>query len=444
MRRFSAFIFLLIICLSLFTFSVYGEDTNEARTASDLDFNDELALTGSACYLVNLDTGRVVYSKNASDRLAPASTTKIMTAALALTLCDDPKNTVVTLPDDLWAEFDGIDISHAGLLGNEELTMEQLIYCMMLQSANEAASGIASYFGKEYFIEQMNDKARSLGCTNTNFTNPHGLYESAHYSSARDIFLITEWALSVPEFYEIASTARYELPETNKNYEKIITTTVLMQDQNSRYYTSYIKGIKTGTLDESGRCLVSTAEKNGMTFCLVLMGCPLEPNDIFWESGNSVFTETRIIYDWMFKHASLTRVVSSKTIVTQLPVKYSRKKDALLLYSKDSLNALLRKDTDLSPVIRYEPQIPEFIEAPVEKYQEIGKASVYADDIFIGEITLVSYEDIELSRFIKVISKIGGVLGSKPARLIYVLVICMVIFYVLYIFIIMRRQKKKQ
>lgn len=432
-----SFIFLLPV-VGLFPAAAIDEDS-----ASYLNFTDELTLYASSCYLVSLDTGRVVYEYNANERVAPASTTKIMSAALALSLTDDPSTTIVTLPEDLWAEFNGIDISHAGLSGNEELTMEQLVHCMLLQSANEAASGVASYFGRESFIEMMNQKAKSLGCTNTNFTNPHGLYDPNHYTSAKDLYLITKWALTVPGFYEIVQKSRYEIPETNKNYEKMLVTSLQMQDSSKRYYTSYIKGVKTGTLDESGRCLVSTAEKNNMRFCLVLLGCPLENNNVFWEDGSSVYSETRIIYDWMFANSSIKEVVTKEIIVTQIPVNYSSKKDNLVLYSGGSLSALLNRNNKVAPKLTYDLDIPESIDAPIEKGQKIGTAKVYADDIYIGDISLVSFEDVDFNWFLFAMAKAWSALTSRISLIIIGSVIALFLLYFLYLLLIVRGAKKR-
>ncbi|MCL1830825.1 MAG: D-alanyl-D-alanine carboxypeptidase [Oscillospiraceae bacterium] len=441
MKKLSALLIaFVVVCLFFCPHTIRGLDVS---TASDLNFSDQLTLNAKSTYLVNLDTGRVIYEHNANERLSPASTTKIMTAALALSMVDNPKTTIVTLPDDLWVEFDGIDISHAGLLSNEQLTMEQLVHCMLLQSANEAASGVASFFGREEFIDLMNQKAASLGCINTHFVNPHGLFDPDHYISAKDLFLISEWALSVPGFSEIIEKVQYDIPETNRNYDKTIVTSIYMQDPTSRYYTSYLKGIKTGTLEQSGRCLVSTAQKNNMRFCLVLLGCPLEPSNIVWEDGNSVFTETRIIYDWVFNNAVLSEVISKDTIVTQIAVNYSPKKDALVLYSGDSLSSILRKNSEVKPEIRYELDLPEDIDAPITKGQKIGSAKVFSDDIYIGDISLVSLEEVEFSWLLMAIAKVGIALKSKVAVIIYLSVISIACLYFLYLFVIVRGAKKR-
>ncbi len=418
-------------------------EANDSASASDLDFAGDLRLFANATYLVNLDSGRVIYQNNAGTRVSPASTTKIMTAALALTLCDDPKNTIVTLPEDLWAEFQGINITHADLKGGEELTMEQLVYCLLLQSANEAASGVAAYFGGQDFIDLMNEKAKSLGCRDTHFVNPHGLFNEDHYTTAEDLYKITKWALSIPGFLDIASQDRYTIPPTNKSDEKVLATTILMQDPNSGYYTSYIRGVKTGTIDESGRCLVSTAEKNGTSYCLVLMGCPFEFTDVFWAEGRSVFNETRIIYDWMFENAKVLNVINPDTVVTEIGLHYASKRDSLVLYPEGQLSAVINKNSGLEPVIRYDIDAPESIEAPIAFGQEIGTAKVYSDNIYLGEVKLISREEVEYSWFVMVMEKMTAILTSRVAYIIYAVIVGLVLFYLYYILVLVNRSQKK-
>ncbi|MBQ8994255.1 MAG: D-alanyl-D-alanine carboxypeptidase, partial [Oscillospiraceae bacterium] len=357
-------------------------------SATEIDLGVEV--TAEAAYIVNTNTGRVVYQKNATKQMYPASCTKIMTAALALEMCPDPKNTIVTVPNGVWNEFDGINISNAGLAGSEEMTMYDLICCMLLQSANEAASTVAHFYGRDDFIAKMNMKAKYLGCTNTNFVNPHGLFDAAHYTTAEDLYKITEWAMTVPYFMEIASMARYTLPETNKHYERDLISTNKMQDPNSGYYTPYIAGIKTGTIDESGRCFVTSAEKDGIGYVAVFLGAPFEVDTRHWSQGNSVFANARITFDWLFKYAAMRKVAPAGTPVTEIPMKYSSEKDYLMLCTETDLSTLVDETSDDLPVLTYETEIPEFIKAPVSEGDVIGSAKVYSDGIYIGTVNLIS------------------------------------------------------
>ena len=401
-------------------------------------------VTAEAAYVVNEDTGRVVYQKNADKKMYPASTTKIMSAALAMSMCEDLEGTMVTVPYDIWVEFDGIDISNAGIHGGEVMSMGDLVHCMLIQSANEAASAVASYFGREEFIEAMNRKARELGCTGTHFVNPHGLYNDEHYTTAKDLYLITEWALSIPGFREITSMYSYTLHETNVHREREIYSTIGMQNSYSGYYTRYIKGIKTGTIDESGRCLVTSAESGGMMFVGVFLGSPFEADTRVWDQGNSVFTNARLVFDWCFDNTEISEVVRRGTPVSEITLKYASEKDYLMLYSADAVPTIIQTKTGETPVITYDTEIPETVEAPVKSGQSIGTAKVFSDGIYIGDVELIAMEDIDRSIFIYVMDRINNILTSTPAIICYALLLVMAAVYCYYMLVVVKRAENER
>lgn len=427
---------LLLSVALLFTFT---------STAAARDYGCDVELTCNAVYLKNLDTGEVILSKNADIQVHPASTTKIMSAALALSLCDDPENTMVTIADDIWVEFDGLNVSSAGLKGGEVVSLYDLVCCMLLQSANEGASAVAEYFGWDYFIGLMNDKATELGCTGTHFTSPHGVFVADHYTTASDMAKITEWAMTVPGFYEISQMAYYTKAATNLNEEVTLVTTNYLQNPNSSLYTSYVKGIKTGTLDEAGRCLVSTAQKNGTTYLLVLLGGPFE-SDTRWKSegASSVFTETRLLYDWAFDNLELTSVTDTGAVVAEIGLKHASRRDTLLLYPAEDLFTMVNKNTEADPVVTFETEVPESVKAPITVGQEIGSAKVYLDGELVGEVALVAREDIPLDRFVLLMDGIQSVLTSTAAKIIYILLFFIVAFYLFYMLVVVPRAQKKR
>ena len=401
-------------------------------------------VTAEAAYIVNDDTGRVVYQKNADRRMYPASTTKIMSAALAMTMCGDIENTMVTVPYDVWVEFDGIDISNAGIYGGEVMSMSDLVHCMLIQSANEAASSVAAYFGRDSFIEAMNRKAAELGCTGTHFVNPHGLFDENHYTTARDLYLITQWALTVPGFSEITSLSSYTLSETNVHSERDIYSTIMLQNSYSGYYTRYIKGIKTGTIDESGRCLVTRAESGGMSFTAVFLGCPFEIDTRFWDEGNSVFTNARLSFDWLFDNTAVSEVVKTGTPVSETALKYASEKDYLMLYAASPVSTIIQTGTGESPDITYETSVPEEIEAPVADGQVIGSARVYSDGVYVGDVDLIAMEDIKKSYFIYIMDRINRVLTSTPAIICYALLLVLAALYSYYMLVVVRRAESER
>ena len=214
------------------------------------------------------ETDEFIYSKNACERLPMASTTKIMTALIALEECVGSE--VVRVDDSAI----GVEGSSAYLRQGDELTMEELTYALLLQSANDAAVAIACHIGGsvETFADIMNKRAESMGLTNTHFENPHGLDSKEHYTTAEDLAKIAAVALKNAKFKEIAST-----------YKKSFIT-----DERSRTYVNHNKllnmydgciGVKTGFTKKSGRCLVGAAERDGLTFVTVTLDAPCDWQD---------------------------------------------------------------------------------------------------------------------------------------------------------------------
>ena len=407
---------------------------------SDIDFGVELS--ASSAYIVNANTGRVVYAKNENERMAPASCTKIMTCALAMELCDDLKGTVVTVPFGIWNEFDGINISNAGLRGGEEITMWDLIACMLVQSANEAASVVADYFGRDNFIDKMNRKAKELGCTDTHFVNPHGLDDEDHYTTARDLYRITEWAIQKEGFLELCSVNRYTLPATNKHDSRDLIATNKMLEPTSGYYTSYIRGVKTGTTDRAGRCLVSTAEKDGMIYVSVLLGCPTATDGRYWENGVSSYTDARLLYDWCFKNLRISPVAGAGAPIAEIELDYAKDRDYLLLYSASSVETLLDRNNTEQPVITYELDVPESVSAPVEEGKVMGTARVYCDGTYMGTVDLVTRESVEKSYFAYFMGILSRILISVPAMIVYALMLLAAAAYVYFMAVVVPKKEK--
>ncbi len=239
---------------------------SEARA----EFNPE-NVTTPYVVLMDADTGAVLYGKNAHDRAFPASTTKIMTAILAIEHgnLDD----VVTVGNSVEIKGSQMEI-HPG----EKLTLRALLYGMMLKSGNDAARAIAEYIAdsQESFAVLMNEKAASLGMADTNFVKPNGLHKDEHYSTAYDMAVLTQYSMKNATFREIVDAATYTVGPTNKarngysleNTNKLLYT----KEGNVSYEYKYATGVKTGDTTQAGRCLVASASKDGVNLILVLFG----------------------------------------------------------------------------------------------------------------------------------------------------------------------------
>jgi D-alanyl-D-alanine carboxypeptidase (penicillin-binding protein 5/6) len=269
-------------------------------------------LTAGAVYLYDLEKKETVYSKSADEIMSPASLTKIMTAVLTLEHIKDIEGVKITYRDYMTEELTHYDIdiedmSNYGFKDGETVSIRDALYVLMLRSGNDAANLLAVNVGGtiEHFVDMMNEKAKELGAENTHFSNAHGLDAAGLYTTAYDMFLLTKYAMSLPYFMEIAESSIYTMPENSMRPEVAISTVIEMQNRinaRSEIYYEYLRGIKTGYTDSAGRCLISSALRDGKNFLLILMGVPTKD-----KAGASVpyytfYNETKEIYEWAFEN----------------------------------------------------------------------------------------------------------------------------------------------
>ncbi len=252
------FAFLSVFCT--FSTPIYAEETAQAAPS----------LSAQSALLLEADSGTVVLEKNAHTRLPMASTTKIMTALVALELA--APDTVICVD----GRAVGTEGSSIYLCESEELTLEELLYALMLESANDAAVAIAIGVcgSEEAFVDAMNRKATSLGLSDTHFANPHGLDAEAHYTTAYELACIAQEALKNPLLKTIVSTRKTTIPHQNTDGVRLLVN----HNKMLRQYDGCI-GVKTGYTQKSGRCLVSAAERDGVTMIAVTIDSPDDWND---------------------------------------------------------------------------------------------------------------------------------------------------------------------
>lgn len=246
----------------LFVFCAFSTPASAEQTPT--------SLSAQSALLMEADSGTVAFEKNAHTRLPMASTTKIMTALVALELASP--DTVISVDK----RAVGVEGSSIYLCEGEELTLEELLYALMLESANDAATAIAIGLcgNEETFVDAMNQKATSLGLSDTHFANPHGLDAEAHYTTAYELAIIAKEALKNPLFKTIVSTRKTTIPHQNTDGVRLLVN----HNKMLRQYEGCI-GVKTGYTQKSGRCLVSAAEKGGVTMIAVTINSPDDWND---------------------------------------------------------------------------------------------------------------------------------------------------------------------
>ena len=254
--------------------------------------------TAENVLVIDRDSGRALYEKNATERLYPASTTKLMTALCAVEAVRDLDKTTVTVRQEVLDQLAGSNSSMAGLVAGEELTMEQLLYSLMLPSGNDAALVIADYVGggESGFVQLMNRKAAALGCMDTYFVNSHGLAGREQYSTAWDLARIAEAYLQVPDLAKIAGTREYSFTSNMRGKVTMENSNRLL-DPESELYEPSATGVKTGTTS-LGASFISAGERDGLRVLCVTAGVPATTADGYLISPNPALAEGRKFLSW--------------------------------------------------------------------------------------------------------------------------------------------------
>ena len=337
-----------------------------------------------AVYLFNADTGKTILAQNADQQQYVASLTKMMTALLLLESGKD-LNAEVTVPTAMTQEFKDIQNANgmtAGLRIGETVRRIDLLYALLVSSANDAASVIAYDVGGSVldFVRQMNARAAELGCTGTNFTCAHGLFDYGNVSTAEDMARIAAECYKNPTFVQVSGTAAYTMPATNLHQnERTINSTNPLTDTGSEFYRSYIKCVKGGFTTLAGRCAVAFAEQGGHTYGLVILHA----------DNASLYTECDQLLDWAFESFSDRPLVDTQTELTTVDLTKCRAQPTAALYAAAPVSGYGHADD----VVSYAFDLPESIPATVKNGQKVGTATVYLDGYEVGTVDLVTHAE---------------------------------------------------
>ena len=382
--------------------TAFAENDDEVY---DFDPNTD-KIYSEAVYMVNTDTGDVVYKKNESKKMYPASTTKIMTCIIALEhLSEGALSKKVEVPYDCFNDFyedpNYSDPSNAAIEPlQDNLTYKDCLYALMLPSACEAANILAYNIGGgsiTKFIGMMNEKAKELGCTGTNFVNAHGLHNDNNYTTAEDLYKMTKYAYDkFPLFKKITSTYEYEMPKNDANPSGYsIYSTISLLRPGSVYEYEYAYGTKTGTTDEAGRCLVSAA-KNQYNYILVTLGAPVkDKNGEYYDDWYSMIDALNL-YKWAFTNFEMATVVNKDEQITEVKVEMGESATHVILTPESDYTALMPKSVKESGVQKVFKAY-ESVQAPVKKGDILGVMDVKFKGETITTMNLVANNNVARS-----------------------------------------------
>lgn len=361
------------LCLSSCNFNDAVIDTDSDIYIQQLTAASEgntALVSAHSAIAIQAQNGEVYFEKNAHEKLPMASTTKIMTALVALENCDI--NNVISISKDAV----GVEGSSVYLYENERLTLENLLYALLLESANDAAAAIAIEIGGsvEGFAAMMNDKARELGLENTSFENPHGLDSENHYTTAYDLAKITMAAMQNPIFEKIVSTYKRVIPlNGNEGARVLINHNKLLKN-----YDGAI-GVKTGFTKKSGRCLVSAAERNGVRLICVTINAPndWQDHENMLDLGFSLYKNKTFFEEYQFTY--LHNIVGGVDSTVSVA-------------NKEFISAIIREG---SCSIKQHIEIQSFSYAPIKEGEIIGQIYYTQGDKVIASSPLVTIHKVD-------------------------------------------------
>lgn len=420
----------------------FAEDDEPAvKTANGYYDIDAPDYESEICLLVNSDTDTVIYSKNADMITAPASLTKIVTALVVLSK-GDSFDTQITCSREAVDSLLGTGSSIVGLLADEVVSLEMLLYCLFLPSANDAAVVLAEHYGNgnvQAFVDEMNEYCKKLGCKDTFFANPHGLDDESvegyngttqNQTTANDMYLISKEALKSDVIKKISSKYGKTMPPTNKYEEEryLYNTNALLNDYDPHYYEGAV-GLKTGTTDKAGSCLVSSATKDGYTYISIAMKGGFD----FFDSGkprNTAFATCRYMLQWAFSNMKMKVLADETYNVGEIAVKYGRGNDYVALVPKSDITAVVHKDISIDDMtVEYSADFPKEADAPVKQGDEIGKANLMYNGIKITEMTLVAQQDVKKNYIWAMFSWLEAIVKSKVFIVFFVIAVILVVLY---------------
>ena len=364
---------------------VYQENPN--LTAPDTS-------KAEAVLLMDMKTGRVIYSKNITEKLYPASLTKMMTAIIALE--SDKMGDTVEIPYEAIKSVDILEESNIGLLVGEKLTMSDLMNSMLIASANDSANVIAFHIAgsMDKFTDMMNAKAKELGMSGTNFVNACGIHNENHYTTADDMAKLARYCMQNETFREIVAKAVYHISPTEKyKYDRNLNNTNMFLGQafSPTHVYSPCTGIKTGTTEAAGNCLVSSATHNNMDLLCVVMKAKNE-NDR--EKAYS-YTISRALFDFGFNNYESGILAAPGTIVADSSVNLAKRDKRVSLTVNSEINALVPVGDDISKEVTTAITLQENITAPITKGQTLGEIVYTYHDKEIARAPIVAANEVE-------------------------------------------------
>lgn len=360
--------------------------------------SDKMLKTAGSVLVYEINSDTLVYAYNADVRVEPASLVKIMTALVAIEngnledIVTVTSNAVAPIPDYA---------ATLQLQAGEKFTLNDLLYCLLVGSANDAANVIAEHVSGSVraFVAEMNIRAKELGCTDTNFVNAHGLNSENQYSTARDLAKILRAAMQYEKFMEYFCARSYRVPATEYSKERVLATTnyLITPGVSQIYYDSRVTGGRTGVTNSKERSLISTAESKGLSYINVVLNCiPTFYSDNYTVQYFGSYEETGDLLDIIFDGMRVTQVLSDKQVISQFDVQKGE--------NAVSVVPSMCASTVLPSKIKMEDLTYQYVDsrgtptAPLAAGTYLGTIQVWYNSVCVAQSPVVAYNDVRIAQ----------------------------------------------
>ena len=395
-------------------------------------------VNAKAAILYEVNTDTILMEQDADMKLFPASTTKLMTALVALEY-GNPDDVVTVTSEAIDGLYELGSASY--LLNGEQISFMDLMRYLLIGSGNDAANALAIHVSGsiEGFVELMNNKAQELGMTNTNFVNPHGLHNEEHYTSARDLLTLTKEAMKNDIIAQLVAEDELVLPVTNKHDRtttKYTTNHLLTKKSTGEYYYEGAIGIKTGTTTPAGLCLVAGCVKGDYTYYSVVLGCEK------MEGRSLQFEETIKLFNWGAATWSQQVMLSSSQPIADVPVRLGDEKDTVVVRPSENITAML-PNTFETDDLELDYTLAEDVVAPVKAGDVLGELTVRYDDKTY-QLDLVAADDVERSTMLYVLDRVTAFFTGTTFKIIVAAIVALIAILVAYAILINRKRAKRR
>ena len=413
------FLFFFLMC---FTVPVYAEDEHPEGTPE---------VYSDYVLLVDRDNEQVLWSRNSSERMYPASMTKMMTEIIAIEALPDLYEQITITNEMMYGLYEA-NASMAGFLPGDEVTVQDLLYGVALPSGAECVNALAYRIdgSVQAFVDHMNRKAAELGMRNTHFVNPTGLHDQNHYSTCIDLEVLLEYCCQNDTFLEILQTKQYRTGSTASHPDGILMESTVWRFPESEQIPGLIGG-KTGFTYPAGRCLASAARINGMDLVMITGKAP--------EDLTGAIRDASAVYRWCDIHLYRTTLLSAGDSLAYITILDAKDVDSLHITGEDTFTRDVT-DTDDIQVIQ---EFPEVLYTPIEAGQELGKVTVTVNNELLYQKTYYAPETIPFSR-IEHYKRVLREYRNEHPRLFKAELVLAGVFIVLVLSVLFRPRKKKK